>query len=70
MSDFVSLHIEDGAAGAECPLALRPLTEEQQIRLSLKLKLPRINFCVAVSDNKAIIQGNCVEACRMYVECM
>lgn len=69
-SDFVSLHTEDGAAGAECPLALRPLAEEQQMRLSLKLKLPRINFCVSVTDNKAITQGSCAGACRVHVECM
>lgn len=69
-SDFVSLHTEDGATGAECPLALRPLAEEQQRRLSLKLKLPRINFCVSVTDNKAITQGSCTGPCRVHVECM
>ena len=70
MSDFVSLHIEHGVAGAECPLALGPLTEEPQIRLSLKLKLPWINFCVAVIANKAITQDSCAGACRMHVECI
>lgn len=66
----MSLHIENGAAGPECPLAIRPLTEEQQIRLSLKLKFPWINFCVIVTDNKAINQGSCAGARRMHVECM
>lgn len=51
--------IKDGAAGVECPLDIRPLTEEQQRGLSFKLKLPWINCCVTVIDNEAVTQGSC-----------